>query len=148
MKENHISDLAIQQSVFDPQACDSFIFDHLYSCESCRMKAAFYRDEFAMIKEMPRPVFDFDLRGLVLKKLSAKRTTLWRASQIIYTLLFISGVIISAYWFFGKYLHQLFTGFAYLMVYLLLAALVTFLGFQIVEIWRRYQQKIDTLNFY
>ncbi len=148
MKESHISDLAIQQSVFDPQACDSFIFDHLHSCEPCRMKAAFYRDEFAMIREMPRAAFDFDLSMLVLEKVSTKRARPWRIGQILYVLIFITTVILSAYWFFGKYLRQLFTGFAYLMVYLLLAALVTFLGLQIMEIWRRYQQKIDALNLY
>jgi hypothetical protein len=148
MKENHISDLAIQQTVFDQQACDPLIFDHLLSCETCRMKADFYRNEFARLKEMPRPAFDFDLGGLVLEKLKAKRTISWRASQILYVLLFLTGVIMAAYWIFGKYLHQLFTGFTYLMVYLLLAALVTFLGFQIMEIWRKYQHKMDALNFY
>ncbi|MFI5155289.1 MAG: hypothetical protein ACHQEM_03855 [Chitinophagales bacterium] len=148
MIENHISDLAIQESVFDPKGCDAFIFDHLDSCEVCRMKAAFYRNEFAMIKEMPKPAFDFDLSRLVLEKVGMKRAMPWRPMQIIYALLFVSAVIGSAYWIFGKYLHQLFTGFAYLMVYLLLAALVTFLGLQIMEVWRRYQQKIDALNFY
>lgn len=148
MTQGHLSDTEIQKAVFDSETVEASIQEHLLSCEFCRLQASFYREEFAAIREIERPVFDFDLAGSIMAGIIVPERNKRPIPFffILFTLVALcSGV---AFWMFRKYLYNMFTGFSLMIIYLLAATACTFLIFQVIEINRKYQQKINALNFY
>jgi hypothetical protein len=144
----HLTDSEIQQLAFEPGRQSAEILNHLHSCPGCTSKLQFYTGYFSSLSQMPKPEFDFDLSAAVLNRITQKNKAPNRFIQIVIFIVLATGVSFLTYWIFRKYLHELFTGFYYMVIFLLLAAILSFLCFQLWEIWRRYQQKIDALNLY
>src|ERR1700721_173539 len=65
----HPSAMELQEYALDKSGCPSSRAAHIENCENCRAVIANYQSVFTGIKEQPRPVFDFDLSGLVLEQL-------------------------------------------------------------------------------
>ena len=148
MIEDHLTDIEIQQLAFDPDRRNAVFAAHLDACQDCAARLEFYKEHFSSLKLMPRPAFDFDLSGAVLNQIKTKSKFPVRIVQLLLFLGLATGISFIAHWLFTKYLHELFTGFSYMLIFLLLAAILSFLCFQLWDIWRKYQQKMNALNLY
>jgi hypothetical protein len=146
--EKHFSDDEIQQMAFEPEKLSAAFTGHLNSCKSCSAKLGFYREHFDSLQFMAKPAFDFDLSALVSERIKQKRKLPMILLQLFLFLGIVAGISFFAHWLFTKYLHELFTDFSYVLIFLMLAAVLSFLCFQLWDTWRKYQKKIDALNFY
>jgi hypothetical protein len=146
--EKHFSDDEIQLLAFEPDKMTAAFAGHLNSCESCSSKLEFYREHFASLQFIPRPAFDFDLSTSVTDQIKEKRKWPFSVLQLGSFLAIATGISFFAHWLFSKYLHEFFTDFSYVLIFLMLSAMLSFLCFQLWDTWRKYQKKIDALNFY
>ena len=146
--EQHLTDSEIQQLAFEPDQPSQAILDHLYTCASCSARLEFYAGNFSSLRQTPREAFDFDLSAAVMSQIKHINKLPQRLIQVIFFLALAAGISVLTYWGFKKYLHELFTGFSYMLIFLLLAAILSFMCFQLWETWRKYQQKIDALNLF
>ncbi|UKB82300.1 hypothetical protein LF887_14940 [Chryseobacterium sp. MEBOG06] len=73
MKNMHLSEIEIQQYVLNKADCDNVITKHILQCQKCQSEVEFYQLLFTEIKEIPNPVFDFDVADLVIKQLPQRK---------------------------------------------------------------------------
>ncbi len=157
MTTNHLSEKEIQQFALDKFSCRKEIAEHIDLCESCRTQAATYQLLFGEIKEQQKPDFDFDVSALVLQQLARTKTvplwyrlTLYLLSLAVIAafggLIYINRVYIS--YFFQKYIVGAASGIPVAVIGLISAPIITILIFQCLEMYRRYQRKMEVLNFY
>ena len=169
MRADHLSDMELQQWVLDPSNIGAAHRAHLGQCEECMIRAGEYRLLIAQIKQEPAPLFDFDLAGTVLSQLpdydslvdpgyelapladdlphhgpvgSRRRALSWLF------LLAVSIVPGALLYLFGKEVWGIFSGFSGMMLWMLITSAALILGFQGMEVYRKYQRKIDALNLY
>lgn len=147
MVNDHLDDSAVQQYVLDQSGCDNSIIVHIAACESCRAKAAAYQLLFVAIKEQETPTFDFDLPGLVLSQLAKPKPQPVFNSVIIILLIIAAATLVVTGWLLRDYFLTLFAGISAMVVYLALTIAVTFLLFQGIEMYKKYQKKMAALNF-
>jgi hypothetical protein len=148
MINNHLSDTDIQQFVLDRPNCYINIIDHIHVCDSCKAKAEEYQLLFSAIQQQPTPAFDFDLSSLVLSQIVQPKTEPVANRTLIFLLVLIGlSFVIIAGWLFGDYFLNMFTGITSMAIYLTVTVAVTFLFFQGIEMYKRYQKQMDALNF-
>lgn len=149
MLTKHLSDEEIQQYALNRSNAESRIIDHIHLCEECNAKIESYQLLFAGIKEQPEPRFDFNLPELVLQQLPQSRPKLLQDNTVLYLL--ITGVIllagIPAYLYRG-YLLNLFAGIASLFIYLIITTVITVMAVLCFDMYKNYQKKMATLDFY
>jgi hypothetical protein len=157
MIDNHLTDIDIQQYVLNKADCNANIIMHMHDCEYCKTKAETYKLLFFEIKQQPKSAFDFDLSGLVLKQLPQAKPGFSLNSLPGYSILlsFFAAVGISSYlykakivYFFKTYILGITSGISSIVIFLVVATFLIFLIFQCIEMYRKYQRKIDDLNFY
>lgn len=148
MTNDHLSDTEIQQFVLDKSGCGSDIIDHIHVCDSCKAKAGAYQLLFSAIQQQPTPAFDFDLPDLVLSQIAQSKPKPVSGKVLVFLLIFMSAssIAITA-WLFGDYFLTMFNGIASMVIYLTLTVAVTFLLFQGIEMYKKYQKQMDALNF-
>jgi len=153
----HLSDFDIQQWVLDKANCEANIIDHIHECEHCKTKAETYQLLFSVIKEQPKPAFDFNLSEIILPQISPAQPALQRNTIIKFTIAAITIIAfsITSYLykaqiniFLKKYIFDITSGISKGAMYLLLTTALTLLIFQSIALYKKYQQKIDDLNFY
>jgi|SRR5579871_468427 len=157
MINNHPADPDIQQYVTDQAACDAVIIAHIHSCEYCMAKAENYRLLFSEIEKQPKPAFDFDLSESVIQKLPVPGQVQAKNYFPAYILAccILASISIAGYLykaqlnsFFKKYFLHISSGLSKTVLYMLLSAALLILIFQSIEMIKKYQRKIDDLNFY
>jgi len=157
MTDQHLSEEIIQQYVLNKTSCGADTIAHMHECEYCREKAETYRLIFSEISHQPNPVFDFDIAKLVLPQLSAEKRIRSNYTFLFYFMgcFVIAGFGIAGYLYknylaglFKKYIFSVSSGLSKGVLYLLLTAALFILIFQVVELYKKYQRKIDDLNFY
>ncbi|MBS1934289.1 MAG: hypothetical protein JST96_09850 [Bacteroidetes bacterium] len=157
MIHNHPADADIQQFVLDNTVCEKHITAHIHSCEQCMAKAENYKLLFSEIEKQPKPVFDFDVSALVLPQLTVTEQARARNYFPAYILscCFLGVIGIAGYFykaelnnFFKKYFLHISSGLSKTVLYMLLSAALLILIFQSIEMIKKYQRKIDDLNFY
>jgi hypothetical protein len=157
MTQQHLSDADIQQWVLDKQQCAPEIITHMNICEHCQVKAETYQLLFSEIKQQPKPVFNFDVSELVLPQLSHQSLES-SGSRFLYYLIAcfaVAAIGVSAYLYriqlnrlFKKYVLDISSGVSKGALYLLITTALTILIFQSIELYKKYQRKINDLNFY
>lgn len=146
MINEHLSETIIQQYVLDKSMCDIFVHEHIPVCENCWARVKNYQLLFSEIKEIPKPVFEFDIAGLILTKLpSARGKFPWPVFTVM--TIIIAGLAIFAY-LFDDYLKNIFTGVSMMLLCLIIVSGLIILLFQSIDTYQKYQRKIDSLNFY
>lgn len=148
MNEKHFTDDEIQLLAFESDRMTTASADHLNSCPSCYAKLTFYREHFSSLLSMPKPIFDFDLSTAVIEQIKEKRKFPVTVLPLVCFLAIATGTSFLAQWLFTTYLHEFFTNFSYVLIFLMLAAILSFLCFQLWDTWRKYQKKIDALNLF
>jgi len=149
MKTEHLSEIEIQQFALDKANCEKNIIDHIALCQKCMVKAANYQLMFSGIKQDPKPVFDFDLAVLVLKQIPKTQTSVSSNFFFFYFLVAVTmGSIGIAGYIFRAYLSRIFTGILPIVMYLIIITAAAILVFQAIELYKKYQKKMQSLNSY
>ena len=149
MKEKHLSDIDIQKYILKDPDEKTGISAHIQSCARCKARAEIYRQLFTEIKAQPKPAFDFDLQGLVLSQIGQPKPTFSWGAFLVGLLVFagigaMGGILLML----RKYFTDLFSGFPAMLIFLLITATVLILLFQGIEIYSKYQRRIDSLKYY
>jgi hypothetical protein len=157
MINNHPADADIQQFVLDEKSCEADTIAHIHSCESCISKAENYRLLFSEIEKQPKAVFDFNLAELVIPQLAVPEKINPKNYFSVYLIAccILAAISVTGYFFrasitifYKKYFPNISSGLSKNILYLLLSAALLILIFQSIEMVKKYQRKIDDLNFY
>ena len=149
MISSHLSDLEIRQYALDKSNCDSNIIDHIEACVHCQAEVKIFQLILSEIENQPKPGFDFNLSGLVLSQLVQPQPVNSFAAFFPYLLVCIGIAAVSLVcYLFSPYFFAVFSGLTGMGIYLVLATTLTILIFQGIETYKKYQRKIDALNFY
>lgn len=148
MINKHLSDEEIQEYVLNKTTSSKKIIEHVALCESCKTKVANYTLLFAEISQQPASSFDFNVSDLVLQQLPETKPNNLFGSFIIYFLAFIAaGAIAFAGYFFRKSIENVFAGISVFFMYIIVIATVVIMIFKSMELYKKYQQKINMLDF-
>jgi len=146
MKTEHLSEIEGQQYVLNKTNCERNIIEHIESCAECAAEAENYRLMFAAIKQQPKPVFDFDVSQLVLARLPQSKSS-FSLNFLFYFLFAVAlGSIGLLAYVFRQYLLKIFTGILPMVMYMIITITVAILIFQGIEIYRKYQKQMRSLN--
>jgi len=157
MSGNHLTDEDIQQYVLNKADCKTDVVTHIHDCEYCKTKAETYKLLFSEIKQQPKAAFDFDLSELVMKQLPQVRPGFSLNSLpgyfIIFSILAAIGIPYYLFkakiiYFFKTYILGITSGISSIVVFLVVITFLIFLIFQCVEMYGKYRQKNNALNFY
>jgi hypothetical protein len=157
MTDKHLGDADIQQFVLDKSNCSLDVVAHMNQCVQCQAKAETYKLLFSEIKEQSKPVFDFDLSAAVLKQVTTEEPKFSLNSLPGYAVIFsvLAAIGIPSYLyrikiiqFYKTYILKITSGISSLVIYLMVITFLIFLIFQCLAMYKKYQRKIDDLNFY
>lgn len=145
MSGTHPSDEALQQYVLDPAACTVEEIGHIGSCPNCREAAAAYRMLADTLKELPAPVFDFDLASAVIAQLEAPPQRKRREGTLLTAVLITAAIVIPA-WLFRRSAYFVITDMpaVFYWVVLIVAGLVV--GLFLLRLQRKYQDVLNLIN--
>jgi hypothetical protein len=149
----HPSDMELQQYALDKSSCSKEAIGHIALCEGCQVAIKLYQLMVVEIKGEPSPAFDFDLSALVLSKLSGKLMTKeahaerFGFSSWLIALLTCCTIGIPFY-LFRKNMLNVFEGISVLFMYIIVAAAAIIVLIRIMDMYRKYQQQVRSLNYY
>jgi hypothetical protein len=150
---NHPSETELQQYALDDSASTNAIREHIENCEVCQKESSAYQILFSGIEKLPKPVFDFDLTGLVLSRLPPIAPIAAPGSPRVS----ISGIILIALvcctagiplYLFRKNILNMFAAISSLFVYTILLAAGIFVLFRVLDMYKKFRQQMETINFY
>lgn len=144
----HPSEAELQEFALGEMKNEAGINAHIQLCDECKTTVANYRLLFSAIGSGEKPVFNFNLSALVLEKISPANTKYSKDRFIFYIGFAVIAVLaIGCYWY-SEFLSGVLIGFGSLFMYLLVATAVIILLFQSLDIYKGYQHKIKSLDFY
>jgi hypothetical protein len=146
MKNDHLSEAEIQQYALGMAGLNTK--EHIGSCAICEAKAANYRLIFSAMDELPQPAFDFDVAGLVMAQLQQAEAAPDRNERWLYLLVFaaLASISIPVYTY-RVYFFKIFAGILPAAMYLVILVALFILVFQGIEMFRKHQKQINTLNY-
>jgi hypothetical protein len=144
----HPSETELQEFALGEMKNEAKIDAHIQLCDECKTTVANYRLLFSAIGSEQKPVFEFNLSALVLEKIKPANTEYSKDRLIFYIGFAVIAVLGIGYYCYSEFLSGLLIGFGSLFMYLLLATAIIILVFQCVDIYKRYQHKIKSLDFY
>lgn len=144
MNTMHADESDIQLYASHPENCSIDVRNHIAGCKDCIAQTALYAGVFTALQEAPAPSFDFDISQLVLQQLP-KRKSSWSPAFII-TGFLLAAIIATAGWFFQNEILQLFKGIVPVALYLIVIVIAAVAIFQGIEMYRRYEKLISTIN--
>lgn len=149
MINEHLNDEEIQQYVFQKTECNVDILDHIESCETCKIKAVQYNLLFEGIKQQDKPAFDFDIADLVVEQLPKPRQKVSNDTSFWYLIILISIFSLSIIFYVLRHsLSDLFKGITLILVALVITTALCLFVILFIDMYRNYQTKMKTLNFY
>jgi hypothetical protein len=149
MKNKHLKDAEIQQYVLQKTNCDIDIIEHVQLCTNCKIKAEQYNLLVEGIKQQEKPVFDFNLAGLVVAQIAKSEHKVSNEKSFFYFIIFISSISVCiVFYLFGNNLLNLFQGFAPISIGLIIITVASLLVFLCIDMYRKYQTQMKALNFY
>lgn len=139
----HLTDEEIQLYVAEPHAISQQMANHIQGCAICQSKAANYVLLFNNIKAAAKPAFDFDLSALVMEQLPApKRAFPWAA--IVVSVFSVAMIAVSAIFFWSAIAASV-RAVSGVLLTIAAAGALTILVFQVVEMFKEHQKRIDTI---
>jgi hypothetical protein len=159
MNDKHLAESEIQEFVLDESSAGPALVSHMRTCPACQAKAAAYGMLFTGMAGQAKPAFDFDLSAAVLTKISAKNNS----AQVVpgrlppYGILFsILAAVAAAGWtykttliaLYRTYILGIVAGVSKMVILCMVITVCCFLIFQLAEMYKRYQRKMDGLNIY
>jgi len=149
MTTAHPSDTELQQYAMDKTGCTAEVITHIDTCENCQAGVAAYRLLFAEIVQQPKPAFDFDVSGLVLRALPAApvKTPPERAFGYWFAVFACCAVSIPLY-LFRKNIYFLFEGVSVYFIYVIAGAALPVVVVRFLSMYRKFQKQMKSLNVY
>lgn len=157
MIDRHLSEAEIQEFAINESSCAPELISHVHACPPCQARAAAYNMLFSGIARQIPPSFDFDLSAAVLSRIATKKTASAKSGLagigIIFSILAALGAcgwlyrvkIISLY---KTYILSIISGVSRMVIYFMVITVCCFLIFQLAEMFKRYQRKMEGLNIY
>jgi len=144
----HLTDLQIQQFVFEPTASDEVCKAHIQQCTVCRSRVEEYRLLFAEVEKLPEDSFDMNLEAIIMKQLPQPSANKMEDKMLWYGIAAVCFLlVISVFIFYGKELAVLFGGNGWLTTALISTAAFCLLAFLVFDMYRAYQIKLKAINF-
>jgi hypothetical protein len=149
MTNKHLTDNEVQQYALNSSACNGIITAHVLLCEECKTRIENYQLLITGIKQQQEPVFDFNLQELVLEQLPKPKPRLFPESLFAY-LLIIASLILPAIGLFAfkRYWINFFNEIATYTILLIIISFVIIMVVLCIDIFRTYQKKMNSLNYY
>ena len=149
MTDQHLSETEIQNYALSKSHSEEHIAAHLHTCDHCREQVKSYQLLFTGIRSQPAPDFDFDLSATVLAEIAQPQKKFAWDIFFVY-LLSLAGIafILAGLFKFRQYFIQMSSGPASMFLYLLLTPILAIVIFQCVDFYKKYQKKMNALNFY
>jgi len=148
MINKHVDDTNIQRYVLQNLNCDIEIIEHIRHCDICKIKAEQYRLLMAGIKQQEKPSFDFNLSELVLAQIVKPKPKYSLLMIVVYLLVFVGlisfGIVFSQ---FRISILNVFAGSSVLMITMVFLTVLSISLFQLVDFIKKYQLKMDALNY-
>ena len=147
MKDKHLNDAEIQQYILQKNILDVDIIEHIRHCPYCKTKAGQYSLLFDGIKQQEKPVFDFNLAGLVIEQLPQSKPGVSFGYSLFYLIVFIAFFsILTVFYLFGNNLLILMRGVTPILIGLIITTVSSLLVFLCIDMYRKYQTQIKALN--
>ena len=149
MIKEHPSEALLQEFVLNPDQVEKEIVNHIEDCVHCKQLVSQYQLIDSALKTQEKPVFEFDVTQLVLPQIGQRKEGYyWYRWLIIFIAVVITGLLTGVWYFFGQSLAGVLKGFGSLFIYLLATAALIILLLQGLDMYKAYQKKINSLNFY
>jgi hypothetical protein len=149
MKTEHLTEFEIQDYLYGDAVSTQDIKDHLNECASCRLRTAQVEKIFEMVKELEKPVFDFNLAALVSEKLPGKKQEFSFGKYLLYLFIFVSVPATAALiCLFSTSLSHLVMGLTPLLFILLAITAAGLILFQWFDTFQHYNKYMKVLNSY
>jgi predicted lipid-binding transport protein (Tim44 family) len=149
MITKHLTDEEIQLFALDKASSEPVIPEHLLLCEECKAKVAAYQSLFTAIKEQQQPAFDFNLSELILLQLPQPKPKPLPENFFVFLLAFMAILLTGVFaYIFRGYLLSLFAGIKDLLIYLIATTVITVLIVLVIDMYKNYQKKMSSLDFY
>lgn len=149
MISKHLSDTDIQEYILGNLDHQMVVIEHLKVCNRCKAKTEMYQQLFFAIKVQPKPQFNFDLTRMVLSKITQSNPKFSLSTLLVYLFAGAGVICISfVFYLFSEYVADLFSGFSAIILSFMLVTTLAILILQSVDLIRKYQRKMDELNFY
>ena len=148
MINNHIDDTNIQRYVLQNLNCDIDMIEHIRHCDICKIKAEQYKILIVGIKHQEKPLFDFNLSELVLSQIVKPKPKYSLLMIVVYLLVFVGLISFGIVFYqFRISILNLLAGSSVLMIIMVFLTVLSISLFQLIEFIKKYQLKMDTLNF-
>ena len=149
MTKKHLNDGEIQQYVLQKEECDIDIVKHVQNCKTCKIKAQEYNLLFEGIKQQEKSVFDFNLADSVMEQLPKSRYKVSNDKSFSYFIFFVSLFSLCIiFYLFRDSLLSLFKEIAPILVALIVTTVLCLFVILCIDMYRKYQTQIKTLNFF
>jgi hypothetical protein len=150
---NHPSEAELQQFALDDSACTNATREHVENCQDCQKETSAYQILFSGIKEHPKPVFDFDLTGLVLSRLPpVTPVSVTSPPQGSFPTFMLATIVCCTagipLYLFRKNISNMFAAISSLFVYTIFLAAGIFVLLRILNMYKKFRQQMETINFY
>lgn len=147
MTTAHLSEETLQQYVLDKTSANAIDTAHLQNCPSCQALAAAYAGLFADLQATPDPAFEFDLAAMVVARLPALQPTPTFDHTISYLLIAALAAIAVPIYLLRSNIARLFTVATPLFTCSAAIIITAVLLFQTFDHFKKYQQKMQALDF-
>jgi len=144
----HPSQEELQQFALNDWECSKETATHITQCKSCREEVAVYQLIFSEIKHQPKPAFDFDVADIVMPQIPASKSPTKKSFTPNFITVAICCIGAVPLYIFRKNIFFMFSSISSLFIYVSLVCTVTVVAYNIVKMYKRYQQKIQSINFY
>ncbi len=149
MNNSHPAEMDIQQYTLDKTTCTTTVISHIEFCPFCRKQVSLYKMVFSGIEDQDKPVFDFDVQTMLLKKLTPSRPRQSAADRFVagFLIFFIFSCIGIPLYLFRIYLLNMFSGISPFFIYSIVASAAIFIVTKTLESYRKYRRQLSFLNF-
>lgn len=149
MIKEHLNEEEIQQYILHKEKCDAEMIKHLQDCETCKINAAHYHLLFIAIQQQEKAAFDFDLADVVIEQLPQSRYKTSNDTLFSFFIIFISVFFVFILFIsFKNSLLNFFKGIASISVALMITSILCLFIILLIDMYRKYQTRINSLDFY
>jgi len=149
MTSEHPSEAMLQQFALNARECSKETATHIEQCKSCQADVAIYQLMFSEIKQQPQPAFDFDVTGVVMPQVQAlKKSPVKDSFSTNFITVAICCIAVVPLYLFRRNILFIFSGISSLFIYVSVACTIAILAYSIFKMYKRYQQKMQAINFY
>jgi len=151
MNLTHPTESEIQLYSLDRSSCPPAVAEHIESCMDCLKELKAYQQVFSAIRDIPKPVFDFDVSQLVLAQLpqftQAKPQVSADRFVAGFLIVFAGCFIGIPFILFNHYIVNMFSGISPFFIYAIICCAIVILLFKTIALYKKYRKQLELLNF-